>query len=233
MLLAAMYYRSARGGGAALRVDEIRGALLSARIKNARRMNVSDVLAKSGALVNIDGSVGGRRAWKLTKTGERHVRDILGIADETPALRAEISDLATATSDIRDVEVAAYVAEATACFQAGALRATVVFLWSGAIRMIQRKVLKTGVVLLNKALAKHDQRARPVKSIDDFAFVKDRTLLQVALDLQVIDKSERDTLIEDLGLRNRCGHPGKYRPGSGKVSGFVEDLVFCQINRFI
>jgi hypothetical protein len=28
-----------------------------------------------------------------------------------------------------------------------------------------------------------------------------------------------------LNLRNRCGHPTKYKPGSAKVSSFIEDVV--------
>jgi hypothetical protein len=32
-------------------------------------------------------------------------------------------------------------------------------------------------------------------------------------------------LEEALNLRNRCGHPTKYRPGEKKVSSFIEDVA--------
>ncbi len=50
-------------------------------------------------------------------------------------------------------------------------------------------------------------------------------LLLAANDLGLFDKNEKDTLTEALNLRNRCGHPSKYRPGVKKVSAFVEDIT--------
>ena len=45
------------------------------------------------------------------------------------------------------------------------------------------------------------------------------------LDLGEFDKNEKDTIEEALNLRNRCGHPGKYRPGIKKASSFIEDII--------
>lgn len=71
-----------------------------------------------------------------------------------------------------------------------------------------------------------DQKGRPdTRELDHFAYIKDDITLQAAQDLGVLDKNEKDTLKEALGLRNRSGHPGKYRPGSKKVSSFIEDVV--------
>jgi len=64
-----------------------------------------------------------------------------------------------------------------------------------------------------------------VKTVDDFVHVKDSTTLLAAKDLGILDKNQKDTLTEALNLRNRCGHPGKYRPGVKKVSAFVEDVT--------
>ena len=61
--------------------------------------------------------------------------------------------------------------------------------------------------------------------MDDFAYVKDIVVLLAAKDLGILDKHEKDTLEEALNLRNRCGHPGKYRPGIKKVSAALEDMA--------
>jgi hypothetical protein len=49
--------------------------------------------------------------------------------------------------------------------------------------------------------------------------------LLAAKDLGQLDKNQKDTLEEALDLRNRCGHPGKYKPGVKKVSSYIEDIV--------
>ena len=61
--------------------------------------------------------------------------------------------------------------------------------------------------------------------VSDFAYIKESIQLLAARELGILDKSEKDTLEEALDLRNRCGHPSKYRPGVKKVSAFMEDMV--------
>ena len=82
-----------------------------------------------------------------------------------------------------------------------------------------------GAAPVNLAIQKHDQKARKLSSSDDFAYVKDKTMLLALEDLGLVDKGQRSVLEEGLGLRNRSGHPTKYRPGVNKVSSFIEDLV--------
>jgi hypothetical protein len=43
--------------------------------------------------------------------------------------------------------------------------------------------------------------------------------------MRLLDKGEKDTLIDALNLRNRYGHPTKYRPGEAKVKSFIEDVL--------
>lgn len=76
-----------------------------------------------------------------------------------------------------------------------------------------------------KILTKYDSNAHSVARTDDFCYIKDSTFLLVLQDLGILDKGQRETLEEALRLRNRCGHPTKYRPGSAKVSSFIEDIL--------
>ena len=91
--------------------------------------------------------------------------------------------------------------------------------------MLHDEALQKGDIALNRALTKQDPKARQVKKIEDFAWVKDRTFLDACPELGVLDKGEKDTLVEALGLRNRCGHPTKYKPGANKARSFIEDVV--------
>lgn len=61
--------------------------------------------------------------------------------------------------------------------------------------------------------------------MDDFAHLRDSTLLIVCQDLGIISKSERKMLDAALDLRNNCRHPNNYNPGIKKVSAFIEDVV--------
>jgi hypothetical protein len=67
--------------------------------------------------------------------------------------------------------------------------------------------------------------ALTVKKVDDFAYIKDATFLKAAFDLGLLDKGQRDTLQDALDLRNKCGHPTKYKPRVNKARGFIEDVV--------
>jgi hypothetical protein len=107
----------------------------------------------------------------------------------------------------------------------GALRATVVFLWTGAVVALRDALWRAGAPAIDAALKSHNPKAQAFKKKDDFSAVRDSVLLQIAADLSVIDKSQRKRLTEALDLRNDCGHPSAYAPGPKKVSAFVEDLV--------
>lgn len=223
--LAVLYYLTRYEQSDAATVDEVRKGLERARVSGWRKMNVADVLAKSGDLVDSPSSRGNRREWTLTGTGVRHIRNELGLPEDDPEIEHDVANLLGVVGKIKDEDVRSYLEEGVRCLQANALRAAVVFLWSGAIRVLQARLLGAGINELNTELQRHDPKARQVSRIDHFAYVKDKTQLLAAEGVGLLDKGERSTLEEALNLRNRCGHPGKYSPGVKKVSGYVEDLV--------
>jgi hypothetical protein len=224
-VLAVLYYRQRYDGMDALTVEQITEGLERARAPKWRSANVADVLAKSGAYVDAPGRAGRALLWKLTPSGADHVRDRLGLPATDPEAEHDIGTLTTLASKVKDTDVRAYVEEAITCLQVDALRACVVFLWVGAIRTIHTEMLTYPESLLNAALAKHDPKARKVTKLDHFAYINDVTALLAAQELSMYDKSEKDTLVEALNLRNRCGHPAKYKPGVKKVSSFIEDII--------
>lgn len=223
-VLATLYYKKHVDSEDALTVKQIKEALRSARAPNWSKVNISDVLAKSGHYVDGIQS-NGARTWKLTESGDGYVRELLKLPGEKPEIVHDVNTLSQLAASLGDQEISSYVEESLTCLAAGALRASVVFLWSGAIRTIQQEMLKLDRSKMNAAIQKHDPKARKISRIDHFAYIKDRVSILAAMDLGLLDKNEKDTLIEALNLRNRSGHPGKYKPGVKKVSSFIEDLI--------
>ena len=224
-VLAVLYYRQRYDGMDALTVEQIRDGLERARAPKWRSANVADVLAKSGAYVDSPGRDGKALLWKLTPTGVEHVRDKLGLPLSDVEVEHDVGTLTALAAKVKDAGVRAYVEEAITCLQVDALRACVVFLWVGAIRTIHAEMLSYPESSLNTSLQKFDPKARKVTKLDHFAYINDATALLAAQDLGMYDKSEKDTLVEALNLRNRCGHPAKYKPGVKKVSSFIEDIL--------
>jgi len=190
-----------------------------------RKINVPDLLAKSGPYVDSPGFQDAKRLWSLTDSGTQHVRTLLDLPSAEPEIEHDVGSLENLASKVTDLGVRTYIEEVIKCLQVGALRASVVFLWVGAIRTIHGQLLSVGVSKLNQALLGHDPKARKVSKVDDFAYIKDKDVLLAAQDLGLVDKGQRSTLEEALDLRNRCGHPTKYKPGVKKVSSFIEDVV--------
>jgi site-specific recombinase XerD len=133
--------------------------------------------------------------------------------------------LTNIVAELTDPDERDYFSEAISCYRIKAFRAAVVLAWQAAVRRIHLQCISHSLNALNTVLAKHDQKAREIKSIDDLGLVKESVLLDVARDLGVFDKNVKGVLVECLGLRNKCGHPGKYSPGPSKVAAYLEDIL--------
>lgn len=223
--LAVLLYERMNNSINALTVKDIRTRLVQARAPRAAKANLASHLSQATPYVHIAESKGGSYLWSLTQTGEKRIRDFLKLSDGAASKIHDVRSLESLITSISDEDVSEYISEALKCMSAGALRATVVFIWQGAVREIQKKVFSYGVTTVNAAVNRHDPKSRQIKKLDDFAYIRESTLLLVAQDLGIYDKPQRGTLEEALNLRNNCGHPGKYKPGANKVRSFIEDVV--------
>ena len=194
---------------------------------------MADVISKSGHLVDSPGLEGNKRLWHLTDSGRSYVRELLSLPKSDIEVEHDIGTLQAAVSKIQNTDIRNYLEEGLKCLQVGALRACVVFVWAAAVRIIQEKLIGSYQTTVNSAIKKHDPKARDIRRLDDFAYIKDSVILLAARELGVVDKSQKDTLEEALGLRNRCGHPSKYIPGVKKVSAFIEDLVSIVFRKLV
>ncbi len=224
-ILAVLYYKRRYENINALTVEQIRLSLKNARVTQWAKANIPDILSKSGHFVDSPGIEGNKMLWKLTPSGIEFIQKLLGLPPAVAEIEHDIGSLKTILDKIKDTEIRDYVEEALKCLQSGALRASVVFLWSGAIREIQKRLLTTGPKRLNSAIRKFDSKARNVSKLEHFSYIKDSISILASMELDIFDKSQKDTLEGSLNLRNSCGHPGKYKPGVKKVSSFIEDIT--------
>ena len=224
-ILTAMYYAEQFEGISTFVVEDIRQLLRRARVQGAVGKDLHTPLARAGALAYSPGTSGGRKQWQLTETGRNHVRSLLGLPEGAKETEHEVGTLVRLVGQISDPDVQGYVSEALDCLRFDALRACAVFLWAGAARSIQQEMLKHCLPAVNAALTKHDKGARQIRTIDDFAYVKESIQLLAAEELGLFDKNQRQMLGQALDLRNKCGHPGKYDPGPKKVAAFIEDIL--------
>lgn len=224
-ILAVLYYCERYEQHPSLTIESIRQRLKGSRSPGWAKVNIADVLSKCGALADTGGLDGTKRLWKLTQSGREYVRKLLGLPATEPEVEHDVGTLTALVAKVSDDDVRDYLEEALKCLQVGALRACVVFVWTAAARTIQTNVMTKGSKAATTAVQKHDPKAHPVTKVDDFAHIKEAVLLLAAKELGLLDKNEKDTLTEALNLRNRCGHPTKYRPGVKKVSAFVEDIM--------
>lgn len=224
--LSVLYYCKHSEGVPGMTIAAIRADLRRSRVPKAAKINIADVLARAGEYVDRAVSEeDGRRLWQLTDSGDRHVRELLGLPSLEPEIQQDVASLTALAKKISDDTVRGYVEESIRCLQAGALRAAVVFLWTGAIRTLHDESLTKGAATVNVALQKQDPKARRVSTIEHFAWIGDRTFLDATPDMGLLDKGQKDTLVDALNLRNRCGHPTKYRPREAKAKSFIEDVL--------
>lgn len=225
-VLAAMLFDKIARGNAKTTAGAIKQLLIEAKVTNARKANVPDVLAKAGAYTHsLSKNTAGQMEWELTMTGETHIANLLGVNVPSVALVNATATLEAEAAAIADENARKFVEEAILCLRADARRAAVVFMWVVAVYMLQERVWAHGGIAINAAATKHNPKAKAVSKRDDLSELNEGLLLQVAQDLGDIDKNEKQMLDQCLTLRNSCGHPNKYWPGVSKVQSHIEDIV--------
>jgi hypothetical protein len=225
LCLSAMYFCQRYEGTDSTTIDGLRAVLKRARIPKADKLNLADTLSKSAPYVDAHGKEGNKFLWSLTPSGQDYVRQLLGLPARNIEIENDVSSLETLISKLSDADVIDYTCEALKCLEVNALRATVVFLWAAVVQKVRDEVFSRGIPSLNSAIEKFDPKAKVVQKLDDLVLVKESTLLLAAQELGIYDKNQKSILEECLNLRNKCGHPGKYKVGAKKVSSFIEDVI--------
>ncbi len=165
IILAAMYFRKRYEGADSVTVEGLRALLKRARIPRANKLNLADTLSKSAPYVYTPGKEGNKFLWSLTLTGQEYVRQLLNLPAKDVEIENDVTSLETLISALNDPDAADYLNEAVKCLQINALRATVVFLWSGAIKKTRDDVFSCGISNVNAAIIKFDPKAKPIRKL--------------------------------------------------------------------
>ncbi|WP_155412958.1 hypothetical protein [Xanthomonas arboricola] len=225
LCLAAMYFHQRYDGVDELAIEAVRALLKKARVPKAGTMNIADVLSKSAPLVDAAGKQGRSILWRLTSSGQERVRQLLELPEHDIEVEHDVASLQVLVDQVADDDTVDYLREALKCLQVNALRATVVFVWSASVKKLRDDIFACGASLVDAAVRKYDTKAKTITKSDDLVLIKESVLLLAAQELGIFDKNQRGVLEECLNLRNKCGHPGKYKLGPKKVSSFLEDLI--------
>src|SRR5713101_3884641 len=121
--LAVLYYHLRYQNKDSLTVEQIRDELRRARVPKWSKINVADVLNKSGAFADSAGFAGKRRLWQLTTSGENHIRGVLKLPAAEPEIEHDVAALEKLAAKVSDPVVRGYIDEAIKCLSVGALRA--------------------------------------------------------------------------------------------------------------
>src|ERR1700728_3563151 len=110
--LAVLYFKEHYEQKTALTSDQVHAALILSRTPNAKKVNVADVLNKSGDSVDSPGASGKSRLWSLTKAGTAYVRTILKLPESEVEIEFEIGSLKMLAARIPNEDARDYIEEA-------------------------------------------------------------------------------------------------------------------------
>lgn len=225
LALSVLYWNERYAGKDSMTAAEVKAAAVSARITNAKSINMADVLGKAGANVDVVGNTpNGSKLWQLTETGRNSVRIIHGLPEREPELEQSVGDLEKIAAKVTDAGAKKFLEEAVLCLKVDARRAAVVFVWVGAAADLKQRIWSHGASAVTTAFKKYLPKA-DLRTHDDLLKFQEVDILKVAQDLGIIDKAQHKILGQALDLRNQCGHPNKYWPGISKVKAHVEDVA--------
>lgn len=167
------------------------------------------------------------RLASLAEFQRLHAVPVKDVTREAPAqaLHSLHQAAAAAPSDYRD-----YLEEAVRCYEGGMYRAAVLMVWSACIQHLLSVVQdhRGGIRAVEKAnFARFGTSTayRKVRKTDDLLYLKESALILIAEDAGMLNRNARALLDEKLTLRNRCGHPTRYKPGREETVIFIESLV--------
>jgi hypothetical protein len=175
------------------------------------------VLLKSGAGYRLAGPARDAIAVELTPAQP--------LKSATQALRKLLPRIA-------NPDVRAFVEEGIGCMDHQLLKASVVFVWVGAVAVLHDFVVKTKLAAFNADAVAKDSKWRAAVDSDGLGLMKEADFLDALVRIGVIGKNVKTELKHSLDLRNACGHPNSLVIGEAKVLAHIETLVLNVFEKF-
>lgn len=184
------------------KIREIRCLLVQAGVRKAKDWNIGRALAAAGAFVRERPN-----GWVVTEEGRDQLKR-RGFRNSDSVVSAALDSIDLHLDQISDEALRSYLTEAAACFQHHLYRASVVFSWVGAVRVLQNYIVSGHLTDFNAAgTGRFGDKWNRIKNINSFGRLKESDLLEVCHDVGLVDKTLKNQLVARLDLRNACGHP--------------------------
>lgn len=154
--LSVLYWYERYGNKQSMTAAEVKSGVVSARITNAKNINMADVLGKAGASVDVVGNAAnGSKLWQLTETGRKAVRATHGLPENEPELEQSVGDLEKIVAKVTEPGAKKFLEEAVLCLRVDARRAAVVFVWVGAAADLKQRIWSHGASAVTTAFQKY------------------------------------------------------------------------------
>lgn len=112
--------------------------------------------------------------------------------------------------------------EALSCIEGGNFRAAHVMAWAAFADFLEQMLASDGLTKLKSVRSGWSKYATMEQLREN---VPEHQLIEAALDVGLLSKSEMKTILGLLSKRNECAHPGSYLPGLNEALGYVSELL--------
>jgi hypothetical protein len=195
-------------------------------LRGIKNWNLSQVLSAASEMV-----IRLSNGWEITDLGIQFILD-QGLASASP-IKQNQSLLRKYTTAINPGNAKFFVEECIVALETGLLRSAVTLSWIGAISLLYEEVLSGHLANFNMELQKRHPKHKQIKSLDEFATIKEHEFLQIINAISIIGKNVKQELEQCLQLRNACAHPNSLSIGEMRVASHLEILTLNIYQRFI
>jgi len=178
---------------------------------------------EDGRVKKIDAS------WSLTAKGRIWLAEG-GVMGDSVVIRKR-DEIRKCLVNITNPQTRQFVAEAILCVEAGALRASVMMAWIGAVSILYDHVFNGHLAAFNTD-APSVVKCQPIVNVDDFSKMREADFLKVLEHIHVIGQNEKSQLETCLDWRNSSGHPNEAVIGEHMVAAHIEILINTVYSKF-
>ena len=168
--------------------------------------------------------------WYISAEGVQYLAST-GLIPKSPLLVAQES-LRGLLPKINKADVATFVEEVIGALEAKLLRSSVVMSWVGAVAILRDEIFNNRLADFNTELLRRDPKAKQIRTLDDFGYVKEYDFLQILSAISFFGKNVKQSLEKALDLRNGCGHPNSLVIAELTVASHIEILILNVYSKY-
>jgi len=190
-----------------------------------------------GAFVNLVNAEFTRYDRILGEAEERFVQAQLhqerGAVAGSPATAPSesMADLRALIRTAASPEVVSFLNEAVRCLEIGALRATAIMAWAGAVSELHDAATEYGLKEFEQAARTINPKAHGLAKKDDLQYFDDELLIRSMEKIGFINRTQAGLLLQQLKRRNAYAHPSGVEPSPEEVRALIAELTRIVFSR--